>query len=173
MEIELFETRSQSVSYATSAGSASSVTIHYDDNSNSTYQMLWGSGNYVYGTGGIYCNPYSDCIYASHYYETSDIRLKTDFENLNVSINSIASLPVFDFSWKDKIKNRNTGTSAQAVQEILPNIVTCSGEDHHLTLDYAALGTISGILAAREIVRLKEEIRQLKQKLGLIDEKRD
>ena len=47
------------------AASASTVTINYHNNSNSTYQMLWGSGNSVYGTGGIYCNPYSNRIYSA------------------------------------------------------------------------------------------------------------
>lgn len=57
-------------SYATSAGSASTagqVTINYNNDSNSTYQMLWGSGNSVYGTGGIYCNPSSDYLYAGSF----------------------------------------------------------------------------------------------------------
>ena len=61
-----------SAGYANSAGSApanggtsSAVTINYNNNSNSTYQMLWGSGNSVYGTGGIYCNPNANYIYAS------------------------------------------------------------------------------------------------------------
>jgi hypothetical protein len=27
--------------------------------------MLWGSGNSVYGTGGIYCNPATDTLYAT------------------------------------------------------------------------------------------------------------
>jgi hypothetical protein len=47
------------------AGNANSVTINYNNDSNSTYQMLWGSGNSVYGTGGIYCNPAIDYLYAS------------------------------------------------------------------------------------------------------------
>ncbi len=47
------------------AGNASTVTINYNNDSNSTYQMLWGSGNGVYGTGGIYCNPAIDYLYAS------------------------------------------------------------------------------------------------------------
>lgn len=58
-------------SYATSAGSASTagqVTINYNNDSNSTYQMLWGSGNSVYGTGGIYCNPSNDYLYAGSFY---------------------------------------------------------------------------------------------------------
>ena len=49
------------------SGVASQVTINYNNDSNSTYQMLWGSGNSVYGTSGIYVNPYTDTIYASAY----------------------------------------------------------------------------------------------------------
>lgn len=63
------------VGYADSAGSApanggtsSAVTINYNNDSNSTYQMLWGSGNSVYGTGGIYCNPSTDYLYAGAFY---------------------------------------------------------------------------------------------------------
>jgi hypothetical protein len=50
---------------AASASTSSQVTINYNNDSNSTYQMLWGSGNSVYGTGGIYCNPATDTLYAS------------------------------------------------------------------------------------------------------------
>lgn len=64
------------------------------------------------------------------------------------------------------MSSRNTGTSAQEVQKILPNIV--SGDDR-LTLDYGVLGTVAGITAAKEIEKLKEEIRQLKQKLGITE----
>ncbi len=49
---------SQSVSLS------SQVTINYNNDSNSTYQLLWGSGNSVYGTSQVYINPYSDVIYA-------------------------------------------------------------------------------------------------------------
>lgn len=49
-------------------GTSSAVTINYNNDSNSTYQMLWGSGNYVYGTGGIYCNPYTDYLYSGSFY---------------------------------------------------------------------------------------------------------
>jgi hypothetical protein len=55
------------VAYANSAGSASTssqVTINYNNDSNSTYQLLWGSGNSVYGTSQVYINPNSDVIYA-------------------------------------------------------------------------------------------------------------
>ena len=57
-----------SAAYADSSGSSSQVTINYNNDSNSTYQMLWGSGNSVYGTGGIYCNPATDYLYSSSFY---------------------------------------------------------------------------------------------------------
>jgi hypothetical protein len=49
------------------SGTAGSVVINYNNDSNSTYQMLWGSGNGVYATGGIYCNPSSDWLYAASF----------------------------------------------------------------------------------------------------------
>lgn len=49
---------------AGSASTASQVTINYNNDSNSTYQLLWGSGNSVYGTGDVWVNPSSDVINA-------------------------------------------------------------------------------------------------------------
>ena len=60
------------VYYADNAGTAGQVAINYNNDSNSTYQMLWGSGNSVYGTGGIYCNPNSDIIYAAAFYDANN-----------------------------------------------------------------------------------------------------
>lgn len=54
---------SMSVNYA---NSASTVTVH-DSNSNSTYRMVWHSGNTLYGTGGIYCNPSTYYMYANSF----------------------------------------------------------------------------------------------------------
>ena len=90
----------------------------------------------------------SGSVYATHFYENSDIRYKKVLKNLLINSNTIANLPLFDFEW---IENNTigTGTSAQAVQEILPNLV--SGTDK-LTLDYGVLGTIAGITACKELV---------------------
>lgn len=52
------------IANASWADGASTVTVN-DSNSNSTYRMVWHSGNTLYGTGGIYCNPYTDAMYAS------------------------------------------------------------------------------------------------------------
>jgi hypothetical protein len=41
--------------------------ISYNNDSNSNYQLLWGSGNAVYGTAGVYVNPSSDYVYATSF----------------------------------------------------------------------------------------------------------
>ena len=106
-------------------------------------------------------------IQASHFYENSDIRYKRILKNLSINSNTIANLPLFDFEW---IENNaiGTGTSAQAVQQILPNLV--SGTDK-LTLDYGVLGTIAGITACKELVTQKSELQQLKEKVKQLEDK--
>lgn len=105
-------------------------------------------------------------IYAPHFYESSDIRYKKILRNLSIKSNTIANLPLFDFEW---IENNSigTGTSAQAVQEILPNLV--SGTDK-LTLDYGVLGTIAGITACKELVNQKSEIDLLKERIKELEQ---
>ena len=106
-------------------------------------------------------------VYARHFFEISDIRYKKILRNLSINSNTIATLPLFDFEW---IENNaiGTGTSAQAVQQILPNLV--SGTDK-LTLDYGVLGTIAGITACKELVIQKSELQQLKEKVKQLEDK--
>lgn len=56
------------------SGTASSVTVNNSDY-DSTYRMVWHSGNNLYGTGGIYCNPSSDTLYATYYRSSGTIRV--------------------------------------------------------------------------------------------------
>ena len=51
-------------------GYSEGVTVNSSD-SDSTYKMLWHSGNTLYSTAGIYCNPYKDYLYAASM-QTSD-----------------------------------------------------------------------------------------------------
>ena len=48
-----------------SASTSAQVTINYNNNSASNYQMLWGSGNQVYGTAGVVVNANTNTITAS------------------------------------------------------------------------------------------------------------
>lgn len=128
-----------------------------DTNYNSATNV-WGAQLYFSSSGSIY---------ATHFYENSDIRYKKILKNLSINSNTIANLPLFDFEW---IENNSigTGTSAQAVQQILPNLV--SGTDK-LTLDYGVLGTIAGITACKELVTQKSELQQLKEKVKQLEDK--
>lgn len=110
----------------------------------------------------------SGSMYAAHFYESSDIRLKNVEHYLEIPIEKLASLPIFDFTWKNENKQLNSGTSAQAVQQVLPNVV--SGEES-LTVDYGILGTITGISACRELVKHEDEIQELKAKVIELAEK--
>lgn len=107
----------------------------------------------------------NDSSYAAHFYENSDIRYKTIINNLTIKANQLANLPLFDFKWQDNEDQLNTGTSAQAVQELLPYIV--SGTDK-LTLDYGVLGTIAGITACRELTEQEKEINELKEQIKFL-----
>ena len=149
---------SQSVNYANSAGSSSYATtvgINYNNDSNSTYQMLWGSGNYVYGTGGIYCNPYTDSIYASAFYETSDIRLKQNVKQLFTS-NNIPQIKEFD--WKDSGKH-SYGLIAQELESMGYSELVDTKDDGYKSVNYtAALCLIIGKLQLK-IKELEDKIK--------------
>lgn len=49
---------------------------------------------------------------AAHYYEASDIRLKTNFEELKITSTELSSIPLFNFNWISDLSSNNTGTSA-------------------------------------------------------------
>ena len=132
---------------------------NYNNRNNNNPLQIWFTYEGIIHT--------SNYIYAAHFYENSDVRYKKILKNLSINSNTIANLPLFDFEW---IENNSigTGTSAQAVQQILPNLV--SGTDK-LTLDYGVLGTIAGITACKELVMQKSELQQLKEKVKQLEDK--
>jgi hypothetical protein len=54
-------------------GRSELVTINYNNDSNSNYQLLWGSGNSVYGTAQVYVNPSIDNIYTGGYRGSTNV----------------------------------------------------------------------------------------------------
>ena len=148
---------------SSSAGGAATSVVVTNSNANSTYRMVWHSGNSLYSTDNIYCNPSTDSIYASAFYETSDERLK-DFENnVNVDLNLIRFIPKMYFRWKKNPNKLQIGTSAQAVKQIYPELVT-SSEDGILSVDYSKLS----IVALSAIDKLHLENQDLKHEINLL-----
>ena len=155
-------TTSTPESISVDVGATSTVYVH-DSSVNDTYRMVCHSENTLYRTDGIYCNPSSGALYAKAFYESSDERLK-DFENnINVDLNVIGSIPKMYFRWKKNPNKLQIGTSAQAVKQIYPELVT-SSDDGMLSVDYSKLS----IVALSAIDKLHLENKELKREIKIL-----
>lgn len=94
----------------------------------------------------------------------SDIRYKNIICDISITTKQLSELPLFKFIFKGQSKE-TLGTSAQAVQKILPELVF---ESDKLHLDYSTLGVISGITACKEIEKLKAQIKKLQNQLNML-----
>ena len=129
-------------------GSNTKVTVRF------TPQSTISSGNYVSSNFKVGGN-----CYAAHFYENSDIKLKTNIETI-VSSSNIPQLKSFD--WKSD-GSHSYGLIAQELEEMgYSELVEDSGD--HKTVNYsAALSLIVGKLQVK-IKELEKEIEQLKSK---------
>lgn len=83
------------------------------ENNNFSGQIYFNSSGSIFASGLKASNNIeaSGSIYATHFYENSDIRYKKILRNLSINSNIIANLPLFDFEWiEDNVIG--TGTSA-------------------------------------------------------------
>jgi len=91
--------------------------------------MLWGSGNLVYGTAGIYCNQSTDTIYANGdvvAYASSDRELKDNLKPIENAIDKVNQIGGYTIEWNDKQQvytGTDIGVIAQEIEAILPEIV--------------------------------------------------
>lgn len=110
---------------------------------------------------------YSNKITASSFYESSDKRMK-DISDCDLSLDQILSIPLVDFTWKDKRDlKHHLGTIAQDVQEVVPEIVE-EDKDGMLTVEYDKFGilAIEAIRQLKDIVdKQAKEIEELKAKI--------
>ena len=113
----------------------------------------------------------SDTLNTSNgFFQESDENLKTFISNIEVDLEKIAQLPKKFFMWSDKRdENIHIGTSAQAVQELYPEIVK-RDKNGNLMVDYSKLSVIA--LKAIDVLneerkQMKADIAEIKNKLGL------
>lgn len=97
------------------------------------------------------------------YYANSDIRYKTILENKHYTSEDFSKLNVFTYNWKDS-KEIQIGTSAQDVEQIIPELI--SEENEIKSLNYAKLGAIGIIELSKEIIKLKQHIKELEERLN-------
>lgn len=83
------------------------------------------------------------CVYAMGYYESSDERLKTFNEPVNVDLDALSTLRKSHFTYNaDEQKKEHIGVSAQEIQKLYPEVVN-ENEDGYLSVDYAKLSVIA------------------------------
>ena len=99
---------------------------------------------------------------------SSDERLKNIKSLLNPDIAEIAKPRIVIYSYKDNTDNTYLGTIAQDWENIFPDAVK-DGKDGYKTFAYQSAALASAVTAAREIVKLKTENAELKQRLDAIE----
>ena len=101
------------------------------------------------------------------FYQESDENLKTFISDIEVDLDKISELPKKYFMWRDnRDENIHIGTSAQAVEELYPELVK-RDKKGDLTVDYSKLS----IIALKAIDMLNEERKQMKEDIAAIKSK--
>lgn len=128
------------------------------------------NGSVTIGATNIYFNA-DNSIIASPSISSSDENLKNIISNIDASIEDIASTRIINYELKKNPGKINVGTIAQDWQNIVPNAVKVIDDEQHLGLNYSSTALISAVTAAREIVKLKQENEQLKERLSDLEDK--
>ena len=145
-----FVNGSNSTSYWTGQG-------HINYYGSASLTLCYGGGEVLIGTltdAGAYKLQVNGSVYATSYFESSDIRLK------NVLTNTYSeSFNAIEFNWKDKRDDKNHwGYAAQDVLKYIPDAIQVN-KDGYMTVNYNEAHTW-------KIAQLENEIKQLKNKLN-------
>ena len=103
-------------------------------------------------------------VTASAFYESSDERLKTFGDDIDVDLDKLAELRKSFFTFNSKPEKIELGVSAQEIQKLYPEIVN-ENEDGFLSVDYSKLS----VIALKAIDKLNDKNKELEERLARIE----
>lgn len=108
------------------------------------------------------------------FYETSDARLKTITNDVEVDFERLKSIPKIQYIKKGETAP-HIGTIAQDLQKVYPEFVE-AGDDGYLVVDYAKLSVIplkAVDILYDEVNKLKDELKTVKEENQMLKERLD
>lgn len=143
--------------YTTSAGGIFPLLAH-----ESTGTTIDGA----YKSADVYISGSTMLCATNGFQQASDERKKNFLNDITVDFEKLRSIPKSYFTWKNSDdKALHIGTSAQAVQEIYPELVGVNSETGELSLNYALLS----VIALKAVDVLYEENKEMKERLDKIE----
>jgi len=143
-------------------------SVNLDVNGNGRFRSV-GSGTY-----STALNLTSDGTLTT---STSDIRMKTNIENLNKALEKISKLRGVSFNWKNEPEGqKHLGFIAQEVEEVIPELVFTNPVDGYKGINYpeiTAVLTEAMKEQQTQINKLKSENEDLKNRLDAIEQRLD
>lgn len=102
------------------------------------------------------------------FYQTSDERLKTFKNPININLDELSNIKKCIFAFNDDLTNDHIGVSAQEIQKLYPEIVS-TDKDGILRVDYSKLSVIA--LAAidklyQDNIKLNNRLKELESKIN-------
>ena len=154
-----------SAGYSTTAGMSKATWTNV---STSTFYIA-GSTTSTSGSNTLVKNTnvkvLSNAVYASAgFYESSDARLKTITNDVEVDFERLKSIPKIQYIKKGETAP-HIGTIAQDLQKVYPEFVE-TGEDGYMSVDYAKLS----IIPLKAVDILYDEVNKLKDELKIVKE---
>jgi hypothetical protein len=138
----------------TSTSSASTFYVGFMSTNGGNLQTVYNSGN-------LYYIPSTGALTATSHVSSSDERLKTNWQGLPVDfIEQLANTKSGKFT-RIESGNQEVGVSAQSLQKTLPEAVI-ENDAGMLAVNYGGASLVSVIELAKEIVKLRQEIKELK-----------
>lgn len=118
-------------------------------------------------SGIVYIDTNVNCsgdITAASFINASDRSLKNHIENVRLSLEGMASIPLAAFTMKaDETKTRRLGAYAQDVKKVIPEAVHTT-KDGKYALDYGCLSTALVLSLIQEVKELKQRITELENR---------